>query len=825
MKEDFVTVHMNVSRMKLDIRTDVFNHFFAECIIYGIRAAKMPEKVTEKIVEDNDFGTDLELLSEREELANTEDLSKSEAKRKNGEKELSYWQKWQKTITRCIIALRQEGGEVSRITRMTPDRHKEVVLLIQGVPDARIRDIFSEYSASCEIPFLFDRVKDPLSLRNHEIVNLLFGLLPYRYARIPADQYPYGGYQVFMKTAEGKKKPDRPEKSSFGTIYLDADGLLKCALKPYYKDGSWIQALSETHQWESEANRVYRIAPTGQDDFLTRGCETDGDYTDEYYLSEYLDRGLVRARVAHGNGQEETKQIAMDRAIFRFNETFGHLITIKPECWEAKKHWSEVTNTEKDPVTGLSRSGAKQVDEGQMEAVNFVRTAIEEAGGFAIVSSEYVKGQQDELAEAVSLEIESFYKYAVYQMKKKSVRKHATQTEWVIPAMQEDEDGPYTIAKVSATCKRSEQATVTVIAIAKDGQINLKLPTGTAEAALEIFVQKPYDSPLHADSLIHMLVRDNSGAEDTEANLSISYRRGFGVEDGTVYRTQQAEDALSICLLPDNTTKKYKGKERLSVQHFGLIDMKSAKRLKLTDGVLQADNGFLSKCQKTMYELAIRQALLDGEIPVRGHMEVALYAFYVPSKRRGYGRTRAHYRYFFYDGAGICELRWDDLKDYTRYFPRLFEFLRPGEPRTREHRYFIKTSNDTYYLWRTDMTALGNTEIDENGAVKALPSKSVDSLVLEVPGGFGVTFYHEMKDLEDVIYYCSAGFRHPKDIQSGWQNAAHIYEVHHDRQDQEPDYHDLREMLTDPLIKLNQYTVRPSIFKYLDESQKCSGRR
>lgn len=830
MKEDFVTVHMHVSRMQLDIHTDALNHFLDECSVYRIRATKAPETIQENIVEDNDFGTDLELLADEEAPEAVDHVLKDEEK--EAEKELGYWQKWQKTVTRCIIALRQEGARVSRITRMASDHCKEIILMIQDVPDTRIQNIFSEYSMASEIPFLFSRMPDPLSLRNHEIVNLLFGLLPYHYANIPADQYPFGGYQTFIQTVGKSKKADRPEKCSFGTVYLDADGLLKCALKPYYKNGSWIQSLPETHQWESEANRVYHVAATGQDDFLTRGCESNGEYTDEYYLSAYLDRGLVRTRIAQtAKGKEcdraATKQVVMDRAIFRFNETFGHLVTIKPECWEAKKHWSEVTNTEKDPVTGISWSGPKKICEDQMEAVNFARTVIEEGGGFAIVSSEHITEQQENLAEAVSQAITSFYGHAIYQLRGKDVRKNATQTEWFIPALQEDTDDPYTITKVRAMCNRLGQAAVTVTAAADHGCIHLKLPEGTTKATLEVFLQKPYDSALHAKESISMLVHDNSGARDSNSSLTMDYCKGFGVEWGTVFYIRFMEDnTLSICLLPDNVTKAYKEKERLSVQHFGLTDLKNKKKLKLVDGVLQIESDFLSKCQKTIYELAIRRALLDGEIPVRGHMEAALYAFYVPSKRRRHGRTQAHYRYFFYNRFGIRELRQDDLKDYTRYFPRLFEFLRSGEPRMHEHLYFIKTCSDTYYMWRTPMVALGNTEINEKGVIKGNQGKGTDILVSEVPGGFGVTFYHEMRELEDIIYYCSAGFRHPKDIQAdGWQNAAHIYEVHHDCQDKEPDYHDLRDMLTDPLIKLNQYTVRPSIFKYMDELMKCSGRK
>lgn len=144
----------------------------------------------------------------------------------------------------------------------------------------------------------------------------------------------------------------------------------------------------------------------------------------------------------------------------------------------------------------------------------------------------------------------------------------------------------------------------------------------------------------------------------------------------------------------------------------------------------------------------------------------------------------------------------------------------------RQHRYFVKTSTDTYYLWQTEMTAMGNSEIGPDGMLKEFPGKGTEPVIENMPGGVGVTFYHEERHLEDIIYYCSAGFPHPKDVRvDGWQNAPHIYEVHHDRQDMGPDYHDLWEMLTDPLIKLNQYTVRPSIFKYLDELQKCSGRR
>lgn len=228
---------------------------------------------------------------------------------------------------------------------------------------------------------------------------------------------------------------------------------------------------------------------------------------------------------------------------------------------------------------------------------------------------------------------------------------------------------------------------------ATDGELKISLPGKlTDNPLLSVFIQRPYDMPLRAQESFRVLLRDESGSEKQRVR-SISYKKGFGVENGTVHERRQADDELTICLLPDNVTQAYKEEKRLSVQHFGLIDAKDKKHKWLKEGCWQ-DPTFLSKCQKTMYELAIRQALLDGEIMVRGNVQSALYAFYVPSKRKKHSRTKAHYRFFLYDESGIQELRFEDLKNHQHDFPRLFEFLEREEPRLRQHRYFVKTSTD-----------------------------------------------------------------------------------------------------------------------------------
>lgn len=841
MREDFVTVPMYVSRMALDVHTDALNRFLKDSAIYCITAAQKQEEEKEEVVEEHDFGTDLELSDGEEPEVSAQDGSETDeniagqAKDSAATRELSGWQKWQNTITRCIISLRKESGMVARITRTRADRRREVVLLICGVPDARIHEILGEQFKQAEIPFTADMITDPLSLKVHEIVNLLFGLLPYHYTQVPDDQYPYGGYQVFAAENVSDDPSKWPDKCSFATVYLDHNGLLRCALKPYYRGGIWMQSLSETRQWESGSGMLYHVAPTGQDDFLTRGCEADGAYTDTYYLSRYTDRILLKNRVANPDVQKRTatKQVIMDRAVFRFNEIYGELITMTPEQWNAKKHWSEVTNTEKNPESGAKRNGGQWISDRQMEAVNYVRTVIEEGGGFAVVPSMHVGKEHENLIDVVVPFMRSFYGNAMYGTDI-SVKKNAEPATLFIPVIQGGQDNCYTVTNAYAVCNYmytmpdgTEVPKKKIIIRSERTEDGLKiiLPGKlTGNPILSVFIQKPYDLPLHAQEQLQMLLRDDAGMEKQRAR-TILYKKGFGVEDSTVYENRQADDQLTICLLPDNVTQEYREEKRLSVQHFGLMDAHDKKKKWLKEGCWQ-DPSFLSKCQKTMYELAIRQALLDGEIPVHGHLQSALYAFYVPSKRKGRSRTMAHYRYFLYDGNGIQELHFDDLKNYQSDFPRLFEFLERGEPHLRQHRYFIKTSTDTYYLWRTDMTAMGNSEIGPDGTLKEFPGKGTEPVIKNMPGGVGVTFHHEERDLEDVIYYCSAGFPHPKDIQvDGWQNAPHMYEVHHDRQDAEPDYQDLWEMLTDPLIKLNQYTVRPSIFKYLDESQKCSGRR
>ena len=841
MREDFVTVPMYVSRMALDIHVDALNRFLRESAIYSVTAEQKQEEKQDEVTEEADFGTDLELLegedsemTAADEPQPDEDI-REQADSKEWKPELNGWQSWQNTITHCIISLRKAGCMVTRITRTRADRRREVVLLVRDASDAHIREIFAEQCQQAEIPVVVKEITDPLSLKTHEIVNLLFGLVPYHYTQVPDNQYPYGGYQVFADENKSNDPSKWPDKCSFATVYLDRNGLLRCALKPYYRRGSWLELLSETQQLESKSGMIYRVAPTGQDDFLTRGCETDGAYTDIYYLSRYMDRILLKNRVANPDAKKRavTKQVIMDRALFRFNETFGDLITMAPEQWNVMKHWSEVTNTEKDPESGEKRNGGQWISERQMEAVNYTRTIIEEGGGFAVVSSMHVAEEQKKFVDVVAPFIRAFYNNAMYGTEV-SVKKNAGPAELFISATQGERDDSYTVTDAYAVCSYTHtmpdgteipEKKAIIRSEATDGGLKIILPGKlTGNPLLSVFIQRPYDMPLRAQEPFRVLLRDESGSEK-QRTRSISYKKGFGVENGTVHERRQADDELTICLLPDNVTQAYKEEKRLSAQHFGLIDAKDKKRKWLKEGCWQ-DPAFLSKCQKTMYELAIRQALLDGEIMARGNVQSALYAFYVPSKRKKHSRTKAHYRYFLYDESGIQELRFEDLKNHQRDFPRLFEFLEREEPRLRQHRYFIKTSTDTYYLWQTDMTAMGNSEIGPDGMLKEFPGKGTEPVIENMPGGVGVTFYHEERHLEDIIYYCSAGFPHPKDVQvDGWQNAPHIYEVHHDRQDMEPDYHDLWEMLTDPLIKLNQYTVRPSIFKYLDESQKCSGRR
>lgn len=829
MTKDFLPVVMPVSRMQISIDGKKLNEFYENHVVCEIRSVEKEMKDQEEIVDEADFGTDVIEETEDEDTeqgVGSEDTDVQEERKRKAEAK-SNWARYQSFLMECIIAFRKENGKVSRVTRTNSDRTKVVILMIEGLSKDAVEQILSEKRKDAVFPVSLSIMENPAAiLFQSEFVNLLFGLLPYHYAKVSENQYPYGGYQVFAKAASSSGK-NSPVKSSFANVYLGMDGLLYCSLKPYYQRGPWIDRLSEEQRMESENAMAFHKAPTGEDDFLTRGVKADGDYTDIYCWSRNMKKGLVGVRSLFGEkgiqSHLETKQVIVDRALYRFRSIYGDMIQMCPEKWNAWKHWTEVTTARGASTDAEKKNGTKQIEERNMQTINEIRTILEEGGGLAIQYSKDVNETFIDRAEMIRQQMSDLYSYATYKGSIASSKGFLKGEKIRILDVNEHEEG-YSIARVAAICQmvkekketgKEEKEAILLEAALENGYWMFEVPANTKTMNLEIRIQQEYDVPLPAERKIPYIKYLNG--KEQRGSRMFRYDSGFGLKYGTILRECPTDDFLQICLIPDNKSKQYKEAGRLSVQHFGIEDLKAGRK---------KDDDLTNKIQKTFYEIAIRRSLLDNDIPVRGNLVSALYAYYVPSKRAGQGRrTRAHYRYFLFLDGRISELRKEELRTYTNLFPNMFQFLETDELKMRDHQYIVKTLHDTYYLRRTNMVPFGNSEIDEDGNLKPPHSKGVEVLTNEMPGGFGITFYHENRDLQDVIYYCVAGNQRAQDLKGdGMARYPHIYEVHHD-QAGEPDYHELYEMLSDPIVKLKQYTSRPSIFKYMDECIRCSGRR
>lgn len=830
--EEFKSVSLKVSKVSLAVGETVnienIVKFFKENGVFRLTPKDEDPKKEDEDKTANDFGTD---FLEEDELEETEEET---AEEKEEKKAKEYWKKRQDAIIGGVVSLRKREAHVSKIERKRKGK-TYVVLCVTHMDREEARKILEAYFSSSEIKFYVETLNET-SLPWHELANLLLGLLPYKYTpNFPETAYPSGGYRV--KADEKKESnPKYPSKISFSKVYLEetnSDGIvLRCTQKAFFRMDKWVDGLTEKDRLESLNGAHYSIVPTGIDDFLANGADKSGTITDVYYRSKWMDRMKINVR-AVGRGQEsheKTKETILSRAILRFNDTFGDMITLTPITWNAKKHWTEVVNTEKEEKE--MRNGPTEIENDHVNSVNRVRTVLEEAGGFSILLSDTLRGDgkkekrlknqpENDFVRAQELcgVLISFYKEARYEA---SVDVKELKEDKACILFPEKQEGDYKILHIEYECTRHttdeekemfNKRTILLSSNAcelKDGFFVCKIAATAEKVSFRLFLDKEYDIPLsYTEKVIYF--EGETGKKHTRDFL---YRYGFGVRNGSIMEKRQTEDSLCIELMSDNKGKAYKSESRLSVQHFAIYDAQ-----KMTDG--ESD----PKMQKVFYELSIKATILDQEIPYDG-VQVALLALYVPRDKKK--KIKAHFRYFLWEQGEIRELREEELEECKRWFPKLGSKFLDHKDWIRENRYFLKTDLDTYYIERTNIVPLGSSEVGEDGRlIKSFHGKGVESMVENMPGGFGISFYHE-KDLigvEDIIYYCSAGARKASDIQAGLPNFPNTYKVFHENTTSDETYLELYTLLTDTTIRLKQYSTILGIFKYIKEWARVSGRR
>lgn len=765
-------------------------------------------------------------LPEEEFNEDTEDESEEDNKMS------SLQSKWTADVNKSLLLLRSYDIPVSRIFKKGKQFVKHLVMLPAGYRE-QTKAAF-ESIKGCHIRYVEPISTDSTDVTQSDLVNLLSINMVYEKQKqsgnpVPLDRLIYG-YCVHVSGDKfnhadnplwencPNKKVWNKIKNAFLVIYIK-DDVIHMGIKSYYEYGEWYEKMNPGRRKDMVAREFYYDTFETVDGRHLLTCESveinKGKMSSaspiNYKNKKMLD--VKSSNTKDSSKHEAVKPYYVDKMLFEFNNYYKGIIEVKPQIIDCIYDKDELMSDEKISV---------RFKEKYLKLINTIR---ENMSSYSINVFGDAKFDNNAFAEKV----DRVYGTALYKGSV-STSKRVFDNIRIVPSL-DNKDAITGVrilynAEVIAEDGTKDKKKVTKTAVLESGEYcfdcsDWEIKTKESKLYIEVDISRDNDlEELSLNEMVDMKIEVDGKIDLRTPNLK--YHSGFGVENRNVICTESYKEGtkydpyLNIHIVEDLESEDYDTTVALSVQH---ITQKEAGEEKEKD--------YRTVITRIIYELYIRMCIMQNMIDendMETEAEKALWVAHIAKKK---GR-KAYKRFFYYDrnleATSESCIREVSEKEARRLYKDLGDISSYGD------KYAVTVNGKDYFISRTDRVVLGKSSIDENGEL--LPTKEIGSKGKEYYDNFagyvGMSFYFSESD--NRLYYIvgdsilrNGDFGISGDI----VRFPHVYEVRSGSIFNTIDFdvETFRKMLGTTIVRIKNYTVLPSIFKFMREWAKCGGRK
>lgn len=765
-------------------------------------------------------------LPEEEFNEDTEDESEEDNKMS------SLQSKWTADVNKSLLLLRSYDIPVSRIFKKGKQFVKHLVMLPAGYRE-QTKAAF-ESIKDCRMRYVEPISTDSTDVTRSDLVNLLSINMVYEKQKqsgnpVPLDRLIYG-YCVHVSGDEfnhaddplwkncPNKKVWNKIKNAFLVIYIK-DDVIHMDIKSYYEYGEWYEKMNPGRRKDMVAREFYYDTFETVDGRHLLTCESveinKGKMSSASPIN-YNNKKMLNVKSANtkdASKHEAVKPYYVDKILFEFNNYYKGIIEVKPQIIDCIYDKDELMSDEKISV---------RFREKDLKLINTIR---ENMGSYSI----NVFGDVGFDNKAFAEKVDCVYGTALYKGSV-STSKRVFDNIRIAPSL-DNKDAITGVrilynTEVIAEDGTKDEKKVTKTAVLESGEYcfdcsDWEIKTKKSKLYIEVDISRNSDlEELSLNETIDVKIEVDGKIDSRTPNLK--YHSGFGVENRNVICTESYKEGteydpyLNIHIVEDSESEDYKTSVALSVQH---IVQENADKGKEKD--------YRTIITKNICELYIKMCVMKNMIDendMETEAEKALWVAHIAKKK---GR-KAYKRFFYYDreleATSESCIREVSEKEARRLYKDLGDISSYGD------KYAVTVGGKDYFISRTDRVVLGKSSIDENGEL--LPTREIGSKGKEYydrfAGYVGMSFYFSESD--NRLYYIvgdsilrNGDFGISGDI----VRFPHVYEVRSGSIFNTIDFdvETFRKMLGTTIVRIKNYTVLPSIFKFMREWAKCGGRK
>lgn len=765
-------------------------------------------------------------LPEEEFNEDTEDESEEDNKMS------SLQSKWTADVNKSLLLLRSYDIPVSRIFKKGKQFVKHLVMLPAGYRE-QTKAAF-ESIKDCRMRYVEPISTDSTDVTRSDLVNLLSINMVYEKQKqsgnpVPLDRLIYG-YCVHVSGDEfnhaddplwkncPNKKVWNKIKNAFLVIYIK-DDVIHMDIKSYYEYGEWYEKMNPGRRKDMVAREFYYDTFETVDGRHLLTCESveinKGKMSSASPIN-YNNKKMLNVKSANtkdASKHEAVKPYYVDKMLFEFNNYYKGIIEVKPQIIDCIYDKDELMSDEKISV---------RFREKDLKLINTIR---ENMGSYSI----NVFGDVGFDNKAFAEKVDCVYGTALYKGSV-STSKRVFDNIRIAPSL-DNKDAITGVrilynTEVIAEDGTKDEKKVTKTAVLESGEYcfdcsDWEIKTKKSKLYIEVDISRNSDlEELSLNETIDVKIEVDGKIDSRTPNLK--YHSGFGVENRNVICTESYKEGteydpyLNIHIVEDSESEDYKTSVALSVQH---IVQENADKGKEKD--------YRTIITKNICELYIKMCVMKNMIDendMETEAEKALWVAHIAKKK---GR-KAYKRFFYYDreleATSESCIREVSEKEARRLYKDLGDISSYGD------KYAVTVGGKDYFISRTDRVVLGKSSIDENGEL--LPTREIGSKGKEYydrfAGYVGMSFYFSESD--NRLYYIvgdsilrNGDFGISGDI----VRFPHVYEVRSGSIFNTIDFdvETFRKMLGTTIVRIKNYTVLPSIFKFMREWAKCGGRK
>ena len=740
--------------------------------------------------------------------------------------------KWTADVNKSLLLLRSYDIPVSRVFKKGKQFVKHLVMLPVGYRE-QTKAAF-ESIKGCHMRYVEPISTDSTDVTQSDLVNLLSINMVYEKQKqsgnpVPLDRLIYG----YCVHASGDKfnHADDPLwencpnkkgwskiKNAFLVIYIK-DDVIHMDIKSYYEYGKWWEEMNPGRRKDRVAREFYYDTFETVDGRHLLTCESveinKGKMSSASPIN-YKNKKMLDVKsnnTKDASKHEAVKPYYVDKMLFEFNNYYKGIIEVKPQIIDCIYDKDELMSDEKISV---------RFREKDLKLINTIR---ENMGSYSI----NVFGDVGFDNKAFAEKVDRVYGTALYKGSV-STSKRVFDNIRIAPSL-DNKDAITGVrilyyTEVIAEDGTKDEKKVTKIAVLENGEYyfdcsDWEIKTKESKLYIEVDISRNSDlEELSLNETIDVKIEVDGKIDSRTPNLK--YHSGFGVENRNVICTESYKEGteydpyLNIHIVEDLESEDYKTSVALSVQH---IVQENADKGKEKD--------YRTIITKNICELYIKMCVMKNMID-ENDMEIeaekALWVAHIAKKK---GR-KAYKRFFYYDrdleATSESCIREVSEKEARRLYKDLGDISSYGD------KYAVTVGGKDYFISRTDRVVLGKSSIDENGEL--LPPKEIGSKGKEYydrfAGYVGMSFYFSESD--NRLYYIvgdsilrNGDFGISGDI----VRFPHVYEVRSGSIFNTIDFdvEAFRKMLGTTIVRIKNYTVLPSIFKFMREWAKCGGRK